>query len=90
MTEGAGATRDVPEGSLKLDGLTVVLSDNAGLRSGAGRIESRGIVRAERALREGLPAEFICIGLAGAISELSLSTGEDETEDLLSANFAKF
>ncbi|MYB17259.1 MAG: tRNA uridine-5-carboxymethylaminomethyl(34) synthesis GTPase MnmE [Chloroflexi bacterium] len=208
VTEEAGTTRDVLEESLSVDGLTVVLSDTAGIRSGAGRIESEGIVRteralgeadlalhlvdgsrplaeadyqtaaliarvglpaivllnksdlgtvvgdaelerigiarqvpfsalrgdgvdrlqeelsdlletgglratdlpqttnrrhirglrqaetelagSERALRDGLPADFICIGLAGAISELGLITGEDATEDLLSAIFTKF
>ena len=208
VTAEAGTTRDVLEESLSVDGLTVVLSDTAGIRSGAGRIESEGIARteralseadlalhlvdgsrplseadyltadlvsrvglpailllnksdldlvvkdadlerignarrvpfsalrgegvellqkelsdlletgglrasdlpqttnrrhvrglrqaeielagSERALREGLPADFICIGLAGAISELGQITGEDATEDLLSAIFTKF
>ena len=208
VTAEAGTTRDVLEESLSVDGLTVVLSDTAGIRAGAGAIESEGIVRTERALgeadlalhlvdgsrpladpdyltadlvarvglpailllnksdlgrvvgdaelerlgigrrvpfsarlgtgverlreelsdllstgrlrasdlpratnqrhirglrqaaaelegsarawREGLPADFVCIGLAGAISELGRITGEDATEDLLSAIFSKF
>ena len=208
VTPEAGTTRDILEESLSVDGLMVVLSDTAGIRGGAGKIESEGISRTERALgesdlalhmvdgsrplsepdyltadliariglpailvvnksdlgtvlsnadlerlgiarriafsalrgegvaslqselsdlldagdlrandlprttnqrhirglrlaagelegserawREGLPADFICIGLAGAISELGRITGEDATEDLLSAIFSKF
>ncbi len=208
VTAEAGTTRDVLEESLSVNGLTVVLSDTAGVRSGAGAIESEGIARTERALgeadlalhlvdgsrpladpdfltadllvrvglpaillvnksdlvtalsdsdldrlgisrrvpfsallgagvqrlraelsdlldtgklrannlpqatnqrhvrglrlateelcgsqrawREGLPADFVCIGLAGAILELGRITGEDATEDVLSAIFSKF
>ena len=208
VTAEAGTTRDVLEESLNVDGLSVVLSDTAGIRSGAGSIEAEGIARTERALgeadlalhlvdgsrqlaepdyltadlvarvglpailllnksdlgivlgdseldrlhvprrvrfsalsgtgiedlrtelsdlletgglrasnlpratnqrhvrglrlaaaeldgsqrawRDRLPADFICIGLAGAILELGRITGEDATEDLLGAIFSKF
>ena len=45
---------------------------------------------ARRACGEGLPSDFVCIGLAGAIAELGQITGQDATEDLLDAIFSKF
>ena len=38
----------------------------------------------------GLPADFIAIGLRGAVLALGEVTGESATEDLLDAIFAKF
>ncbi len=45
---------------------------------------------AQDALERGLPGDFVCIGLAGAISALGQITGQDAGEDLLDAIFSKF
>ena len=46
VAEEAGTTRDVVEVHLDLAGLPVVLADTAGIREGAGTVESEGIRRA--------------------------------------------
>lgn len=46
----AGTTRDVVEGQLELDGVKYNFLDTAGIRDGAGEIESIGIARAKQAL----------------------------------------
>lgn len=45
---------------------------------------------ARRALADELPADFIAIGLRGAVQALGEVTGESATEDLLGAIFSKF
>ena len=45
---------------------------------------------ASEAVAGGLPADFIAIGLRGAVQALGEVTGESATEDLLDAIFAKF
>ena len=45
VSEEAGTTRDVIEVRLDLDGLPVVVSDTAGLREAAGKVEQEGIRR---------------------------------------------
>lgn len=48
VSDEPGTTRDVLEVALDLDGAKVILSDTAGLREGAGRVEAIGIERARR------------------------------------------
>ena len=43
-----------------------------------------------RAVGDGLPADFIAIGLHGAVRVLGEVTGEDASEDLLNSIFARF
>jgi len=45
VSEEAGTTRDVIEVRLDLEGLPIVISDTAGIREAAGRIEQEGIRR---------------------------------------------
>ena len=45
---------------------------------------------AREAVAGGLPADFIAIGLRGAVQALGEVTGESATEDLLDTIFAKF
>ncbi len=52
VTALPGTTRDTLEETLDVDGLPVVLTDTAGLREGAGLVETEGIARARRALEE--------------------------------------
>ena len=49
VTPEAGTTRDVIEVSLDIGGYRVVVSDTAGIRDGAGLVESIGIERAKHA-----------------------------------------
>ncbi|HJZ31327.1 MAG TPA: tRNA uridine-5-carboxymethylaminomethyl(34) synthesis GTPase MnmE [Hyphomicrobiaceae bacterium] len=51
VSEEPGTTRDVIEVKLELAGLPVVLSDTAGLRSAAGKVEAVGIKRAMERMR---------------------------------------
>ena len=51
MTAVPGTTRDVLEGSFPLDGVTVFLSDTAGLRQSDDPVERIGVERARLALR---------------------------------------
>ena len=46
VSDVPGTTRDVIEASVQWDGIPLLLSDTAGLRSGADRLESMGIDRA--------------------------------------------
>ncbi len=46
VSEEAGTTRDVIEVHLDLGGIPVVLSDTAGIREAAGRVEAEGVTRA--------------------------------------------
>jgi tRNA modification GTPase len=52
VSEEAGTTRDVIEVRLDLGGLPVVVSDTAGIREAAGRIEQEGIKRSFAAARD--------------------------------------
>jgi tRNA modification GTPase len=55
VSDEAGTTRDVIEVKLDLEGLPIVVSDTAGIREAAGRIEQEGVRRAlERAERADL------------------------------------
>jgi len=46
VTDEAGTTRDLVEVVLDLDGLKIRLTDTAGIREGAGKVETLGIARA--------------------------------------------
>ena len=48
------------------------------------------LASAREAVAGGLPADFIAIGLRGAVQALGEVTGESATEDLLDTIFAKF
>ncbi|MBD0413765.1 tRNA uridine-5-carboxymethylaminomethyl(34) synthesis GTPase MnmE [Oryzicola mucosus] len=48
VTDEPGTTRDLVETTLDIDGIKVRLTDTAGLRDGAGKVESIGIERARR------------------------------------------
>ena len=52
VSEEAGTTRDVIEVRLELDGLPVIVSDTAGVREAAGKIEQEGVRRAVARARE--------------------------------------
>jgi tRNA modification GTPase len=56
VSEEAGTTRDVIEVRLDLEGLPVVVSDTAGLRPAAGKVEQEGI---RRTLERGRSADLI-------------------------------
>ncbi|MGN1103617.1 MAG: tRNA uridine-5-carboxymethylaminomethyl(34) synthesis GTPase MnmE [Candidatus Coproplasma sp.] len=51
VSEIAGTTRDVVEGSIEIDGVKYNLTDTAGIREGADRLEGMGIDRAKRSLK---------------------------------------
>ena len=52
VSEEAGTTRDVIEVKLDLEGLPVVVSDTAGIREAAGKVEQEGIRRTLGRARE--------------------------------------
>ena len=70
VSDEPGTTRDLVELALDLDGLKVRLTDTAGLRQGAGKVEAIGIARArERAAKADLVLQLE-----------SLSDGEPSSE----------
>ena len=74
VTEEAGTTRDAIEAVISVDGFPFRLVDTAGLRSGAGRVESLGIEIAHRYL-EGADLILYC-------HEAGKAMGERDTEFL--------
>ncbi len=50
VTDIAGTTRDVLRESFELEGVTINVSDTAGIREGSDEVERIGIARAERAI----------------------------------------
>jgi tRNA modification GTPase len=52
VSDEAGTTRDVLEVKLDLEGLPIVVSDTAGLRDAAGKVEEEGIRRTRARARE--------------------------------------
>jgi len=58
VTDEPGTTRDLVEVALDLDGYKVILTDTAGIREGAGAVETIGI---ERALEKSRQADLILL-----------------------------
>jgi tRNA modification GTPase len=52
VTDEPGTTRDLVQVALDLDGVKVVITDTAGIREGAGKVEAIGIERALASARE--------------------------------------
>ncbi|MGI6644690.1 MAG: tRNA uridine-5-carboxymethylaminomethyl(34) synthesis GTPase MnmE [Bacilli bacterium] len=52
VTNIAGTTRDIVEGSINLEGLTLNLLDTAGIRENVDKIENIGIDKAKKAIKE--------------------------------------
>ncbi len=73
VSDEAGTTRDLVEVTLDLDGYKVVVTDTAGLRDGAGKVEALGIARArEAAARSDL---VVCLYDLGAASGERIDAG---------------
>ena len=62
VSDIAGTTRDVVEGSLEIDGIKFNLMDTAGIRDHAGEIESVGIERARAAVKSADVVLFLTDG----------------------------
>ena len=58
VTDEPGTTRDLVHVALDLDGLKVVVTDTAGIREGAGKVEAIGI---ERALASARAADLVLL-----------------------------
>ena len=67
VSSSAGTTRDAVEGEMEIDGVKYNLIDTAGIRSGAGEVESIGIERARKIISS---ADII----------LSVSDGDGEAD----------
>lgn len=70
----AGTTRDGVEGTLEIDGVKYNLTDTAGIREGAGEIESIGIERAVNALKTS--DVVVCVS---ECADFSAGTGVEES-----------
>ena len=55
VTDEPGTTRDLVHVALDLGGMKVVVTDTAGIREGAGKVEAIGIERALESVRAGGP-----------------------------------
>ncbi|MGD9812569.1 MAG: tRNA uridine-5-carboxymethylaminomethyl(34) synthesis GTPase MnmE [Sphingobium sp.] len=84
VSDEAGTTRDLVEVALDLDGMKVVVTDTAGIREGAGKVESIGIerARARAAAADLVVAVRACdqqgdIGELGNIAVLEVTTKAD-------------
>lgn len=62
VTEIAGTTRDTVEETVRLGRVLLRLTDTAGIRTSADRIEALGVARSEQAAREAELAIFVCDG----------------------------
>ena len=78
VTDIAGTTRDVVEGNVNIDGLVLHLFDTAGIRDSKDTIESIGIERSKKTIKE---ADIVVVVLDSS-QEL-----DEEDEQIL--NFAK-
>jgi tRNA modification GTPase len=67
VTEIAGTTRDSITESLSLDGVPILLTDTAGIRTGADRIEAIGVERSHQAMAD---ADLLVVVIDGSM-ELS-------------------
>ena len=78
VTDIAGTTRDVVEGNVNIDGLVLHLFDTAGIRDSKDTIESIGIERSKKTIKE---ADIVVVVLD--------SSQELDEEDKQILNFAK-
>ena len=78
VTDIAGTTRDIVEGSVNIDGLVLHLFDTAGIRDSKDTIESIGIERSKKTIKE---ADLVVVVLD--------SSQELDEEDKQILNFAK-
>jgi tRNA modification GTPase len=76
VSEEAGTTRDIIEVTLDLGGVPVILSDTAGIREAAGKVESEGI---RRALAHARAADLVLW-----LTDATASRPEPPPADLLS------
>ena len=63
VTDIAGTTRDIVEGSIDFDGISLNLIDTAGIRKGKNKIEQLGIQKSYNALQK---AQFVLLVLDGS------------------------
>ena len=63
VTEVAGTTRDVVEGSVNIDGVVLHLFDTAGIRESSDRIESIGIEKSKKTIED---ADIVIVVLDGS------------------------
>lgn len=78
VTEIAGTTRDTVEETVRLGKVLLRLTDTAGMRDAADRIEALGVERSRQAAKEAELAIFVCDG-----------TKKPDGEDLLAMEAAK-
>ena len=78
VTDIAGTTRDVVEGHANIDGVVLHLFDTAGIRQSEDKIESIGIERSKKAIKD---ADIVVVVLDGS--------NEIEKEDKEILDFAK-
>ena len=78
VTDIAGTTRDVVEGSVNVDGLVLHLFDTAGIRESSDTIESIGIERSKKAIKD---ADIVVVVLD--------SSQEPDEEDKQILDYAK-
>lgn len=71
VTDVAGTTRDVLEKDFNLDGITLHITDTAGIRSTEDEVEKIGVERAKRALED---ADLV-------LYVIDSSAGRDETDE---------
>lgn len=74
VSDEPGTTRDLVELSLDLDGLKVRLTDTAGIREGAGKVETIGIERARRRAESADLVLLLVDASAGGASVPSIDT----------------
>jgi len=78
VSDEPGTTRDLVELALDLDGLKVRLTDTAGLRQGAGKVEAIGIARArERAATADLVLRLESLSDGKPLSEPAAAPGPE-------------
>ena len=80
VTEHAGTTRDIIQIELDLGGLSVVLSDTAGLRDTADAVEAIGIARSQQAMARADLLLWLCDGCQ------SYTTAPDDERVLIVAS----
>ena len=89
--DGLSALREVIGQTLLREALPADDAVVTSLRHHAALAEARtALLEARQAAMEGLPADFVCIGLRAALHTLGELTGESATEDLLDRIFGEF